>query len=138
MGREAARLNGVEDRCRFLHGDAFRHLEELDGAGERSQVVVADPLAFVKSKKDLKAGMRGYRKLARMAARLVAPGGILFMASCSYNAEAALFAKEVASGMRSAGRTGRVIRTAGAGPDHPVHPFLAESAYLKTLVLHLD
>jgi 23S rRNA (cytosine1962-C5)-methyltransferase len=138
LGREAARLNGVEDRCRFLHGDAFRHLEELDGAGERFQVVAADPPAFVKSKKDLKAGMRGYRKLARMAARLVAPGGILFMASCSYNAEAGLFAKEVASGMRSAGRTGRVIRTAGAGPDHPVHPFLAESAYLKTVVLHLD
>ncbi|MDP6786250.1 MAG: class I SAM-dependent rRNA methyltransferase [Rhodospirillales bacterium] len=138
LGRQAARLNGVEDRCRFLHGDAFRHLEELDGAGERFQVVAADPPAFVKSKKDLKAGLRGYRKLARLAARLVAPGGFLFMASCSYNAEAGLFAKEVATGMRGAGRTGRVIRSAGAGPDHPVHPFLAESAYLKTLVLHLD
>ena len=138
LGREAARLNGVEDGCRFLHGDAFRHLEELGGAGERFQVVAADPPAFVKSKKDLKAGLRGYRKLARLAARLVAPGGFMFVASCSYNADAALFAKEVAAGMRSAGRTGRVIRFAGAGPDHPVHPFLAESAYLKTVVLHLD
>ena len=138
LGQEAARMNGVEDRCRFLHGDAFRHLEELDGAGERFQVVAADPPAFVKSKKDIKAGLRGYRKLARLTARLVAPGGFLFLASCSHNAEPALFAKEVAAGVRSAGRAGRVIRSAGAGPDHPVHPFLPESAYLKTLVLHLD
>ena len=138
LGREAARLNGVEDRCRFLHGDVFRHLEELGGANERFQVVVADPPAFVKAKKDIKAGLRGYRKLARLAAHLVAPGGFLFLASCSHNVEAALFAKEVAAGMRSAERTGRVIRSAGAGPDHPVHPFLAESAYLKSVVLHLD
>ena len=138
LGQEAARLAAVEDRCRFLQGDAFRQLDELGGAGERFQVVVADPPAFVKAKKDLKAGLRGYRKLARLAARLVAPGGFLFLASCSYNVETALFAKEVATGLRSAGRTGRVIRSAGAGPDHPVHPFLAESAYLKTVVLHLD
>jgi len=138
LGHEAARLNGVADRCRFLHGDAFRHLEELGGAGARFQVVAADPPAFVKSKKDLKSGLRGYRKLARLAARLVAPGGFLFLASCSYNVETAPFAKEVAAGLRGAGRTGRVIRSAGAGPDHPVHPFLAESAYLKTVVLHLD
>ena len=138
LGQEAARLAAVEDRCRFLQGDAFRQLDELGGAGERFQVVAADPPAFVKAKKDLKAGLRGYRKLARLAARLVAPGGFLFLASCSYNVETALFAKEVATGLRSAGRTGRVIRSAGAGPDHPVHPFLAESAYLKTVVLHLD
>ena len=76
--------------------------------------------------------------MARLAARLVAPGGFLFLASCSYNADAAAFAKQVAAGLRSAGRTGRVIRSAGAGPDHPVHPFLADQAYLKTVVLHLD
>ena len=138
LGREAARLNGVEDRCRFRHGDVFRHLEEMGGANERFQVVAADPPAFIKSKKDIKAGLRGYRKLARLSARLVAPGGFLFLASCSHNAEAALFAKEVAAGIWNAARTGRVIRSAGAGPDHPVHPFLAESAYLKTVVLHLD
>ena len=138
LGREAASLNGVEDRCRFLHGDVFRHLEELGGANERFQVVVADPPAFVKAKKDIKAGLRGYRKLARLAAHLVAPDGFLFLASCSHNVETVQFVKEVAAGMRSAERTGRVIRSAGAGPDHPVHPFLAESAYLKSVVLHLD
>jgi len=138
LGREAASLNGVEDRCRFFHGDVFHHLEELGGANERFQVVVADPPAFVKAKKDIKAGLRGYRKLARLAAHLVAPDGFLFLASCSHNVETAQFVKEVAAGMRSAERTGRVIRFAGAGPDHPVHPFLAESAYLKSVVLHLD
>ena len=77
-------------------------------------------------------------KLARLAAGVTGPDGILFLASCSHNVEAGLFAHEVAAGVARAGRTGRILRAAGAGPDHPVHPFLAESAYLKTLVLELD
>ncbi|MCH7958376.1 MAG: class I SAM-dependent methyltransferase, partial [Proteobacteria bacterium] len=136
LARRAARLNGLDGRCTFLGGTVFEELERL--AGERFRVVVADPPAFVKSRKDLRAGLKGYRKLARLAAGLVEPGGFLFVASCSHNVEAALFADEVARGVARAGRAGRVIRAAGAGPDHPVHPFLPESAYLKTLVLELD
>ena len=138
LARQAAQLNGVEERCAFIRNDAFRELEKRDAAGERFGVVSCDPPAFVKSKKDLKAGLKGYRKLATLAAPLVEPGGFLFLTSCSHNAGAAEFLQECAIGMEKAGRTGRLIRQAGAAPDHPVHPHLPESAYLKALVFQVD
>jgi 23S rRNA (cytosine1962-C5)-methyltransferase len=105
---------------------------------ERWSVVIADPPAFVKSRKDLKAGLQGYRKLARLCAAVTAPGGWLFVASCSHNAPVDEFTAAVARGVHDAGRTGRIVHSAGAGPDHPVHPMLPESAYLKAVVLALD
>jgi 23S rRNA (cytosine1962-C5)-methyltransferase len=136
-GRSAA-LNGVEGRCRFERGDAFGTLEALAGEGDRFDVVVADPPAFVKSKKELNQAARGYRKLARLAAALVRPGGFLFIASCSHHMTAENFGEQVARGLGEAGRSGRILRASGAGPDHPVHPFLPETAYLKALLLQID
>lgn len=138
LASRAAAANGLAERCSFRRAQVFEALEGLAATGERFAVVVADPPAFVKSRKDLATGLRGYRKLARLAGALVAPGGILFTASCSHNVEAAAFAAEVVRGMGAAGRSGRIIRAAGAAADHPVHPHLPESAYLKTLTLHLD
>ncbi len=138
LATHAASVNNVADRCSFRRAQVFEALEGLAGARERFSVVVADPPAFVKSRKDLATGLRGYRKLARLAACLVTPGGILFVASCSHNVDQAAFAGEVVRGVAAAGRSGRIIRAAGAAPDHPIHPHLPESAYLKTLTLHLD
>ncbi len=134
----SAKLNGVDQRCRFVRGEAFAELERLHGQGERFDVVIADPPAFARSKKDLGPALRGYRKLARLAASLVAKGGVLFMASCSHQVERDAFAQEVRRGMQDAQREGRVIASSGAAPDHPVHPFLPESAYLKAETLVLD
>jgi 23S rRNA (cytosine1962-C5)-methyltransferase len=130
----AADANGVTERCRFVRGEAFDTLERMD---ETFDVVIADPPAFVRSKKDLGAGLRGYRKLMRLAAQRVAPGGFLFAASCSHHVTPEAFAKELAHALADAGRAGRVIAQAGAGPDHPVHPQLPESAYLKSLLVAL-
>lgn len=138
LAAQAASANGVADRCSFRRAQVFEALEGLAGARDRFSVVVADPPAFVKSRKDLATGLRGYRKLARLAACLVTPGGILFVASCSHNVDQAAFASEVVRGIAAAGRSGRIIRVAGAAADHPIHPHLPESAYLKTLTLHLD
>lgn len=98
----------------------------------------ADPPAFVKSRKDVGPGLRGYRKLARLAAALVAKDGFLFIASCSHNVESDAFAEAVRRGLGDEGRAARIIREAGAAQDHPIHPALPESAYLKSLVLALD
>ena len=138
LAGRAAAANGVDAGCRFARAEAFAELEWLAAAGERFDIVVADPPAFVKSKKDLGAGLRGYRKLARLAASVVAPRGVLFMASCSHNVGVAEFAEAVRRGVFDAGRTGRILQSAGAAPDHPVHPFLPESAYLKSELLALD
>ncbi len=135
---DAASRNGVASRCTALRGEVFAELARLAEAGARYEIVVADPPAFVKSRKDLGAGARGYRKLARLAAAVVAPGGFLFVASCSHHVDPALFAEQVARGLDDARRTGRILATTGAGADHPVHPHLPESAYLKGQILHLD
>ncbi|MCW5774791.1 MAG: RlmI/RlmK family 23S rRNA methyltransferase, partial [Rhodospirillaceae bacterium] len=84
------------------------------------------------------AGARAYRKLARLAGSAVDKAGFLFIASCSYNMPAEIFAKEVAAGIAAAGRDGRLLMSGGAGPDHPVHPQLPETAYLKWLMYQID
>jgi 23S rRNA (cytosine1962-C5)-methyltransferase len=138
LAARAAAVNGVASRCRFKRAEAFAELEQLATAGERFDIVVADPPAFVKAKKDLGAGLRGYRKLARLAAAIVGSRGLLFIASCSHNVGVAEFAEAVRRGLTDAGREGRILESAGAAPDHPVHPFLPESAYLKSELLVLD
>jgi 23S rRNA (cytosine1962-C5)-methyltransferase len=138
LAEKAAALNGLEARCRFRRAEAFEELERLAAARSRFGVVVADPPAFVKSKKELKQGARGYRKLARLAATVVEPAGFLFIASCSHNMPVEEFERQIARGLVDAGREGRILRAAGAAVDHPVHPALPESAYLKSLLLQLD
>lgn len=138
LAEKSAAMNGVSARCRFVRAEAFAEMERLAADGARFDVVIADPPAFVKSKKDLAAGVRGYRKMTRLAAALVAPSGFLFVASCSHNVEPAIFAEQVARGVHDADREGRILRTSGAAADHPVHPALPESAYLKALLLQLD
>jgi 23S rRNA (cytosine1962-C5)-methyltransferase len=137
--REAAKLNGVEKAVSFQKSEAFEALEKLGGTDARKfGVVICDPPAFVKSRKDLKTGAQGYRKLVRLAAPLVSRGGFLFVASCSHLVEPTLFAEQVRRGLRDGERTGRILRSSGAALDHPVHPNLPETAYLKALTLQLD
>ncbi len=138
LARRSAELNGVAERMTFCRGEAFAELTRLGEAGERFDVVVADPPAFVKSKRELKPGLKGYRKLVRLAAGLVASDGLLFVASCSHHVDGSAFAEAVRGGLRDARRGGRILYSGGAGPDHPVHPYLPESAYLKGMLLQLD
>jgi len=134
----AARRSGVAERCAFRRGEVFAEAAAMAAAGERFDIVIADPPPFARSKRDVGAALRGYRKLARLAAQLTAPGGLLFLASCSHNVEAADFAEAVRRGLADAGRGARLLRQAGASPDHPIHPALPETAYLKALTLALD
>jgi 23S rRNA (cytosine1962-C5)-methyltransferase len=138
LARGAADCNRVASICRFERAQVFEKLESLAAARERFDIVIADPPAFAKSRKDLGAGLRGYRKLTRLAASLVAPGGMLFLASCSHNVAAADFAEAVRRGLHDAGRFGRILLRSGAAPDHPLHPALPESGYLKAELLALD
>ncbi|MEQ8967828.1 MAG: class I SAM-dependent rRNA methyltransferase [Azospirillaceae bacterium] len=135
---EAATMNGVADRFEVVKADAFAEMQRMADAGRRFGVVIVDPPAFAKVKKDTAAALRGYRKMTRFAARLVAPGGYLVAASCSHHVDAPAFAEAVRKGLVEARRAGRILRQAGAGPDHPVHPHLPESAYLKAITVALD
>ncbi len=137
LAEQAATANGIADRCRFLKTDVFTALDQMATDGQRFDIVVADPPAFAKSRKDVPVATRAYRKLACRTAGLVAPGGFLCLTSCSHAITPETFGDAVARGLNDAGRSGRIIRCAGAGADHPVHPHLPETAYLKCLLLFM-
>ena len=138
LAREAAAKNGVDARLICRQQEGFAALDRLAGEKQRFGLVIADPPSFVKSKRELKSGLKGYRRLARAAASLVAEEGCLVIASCSHNVPVDLFRAEVRKGLSDAGRGGRLLRQSGASPDHPCHPMLPESAYLKCLAYMLD
>jgi 23S rRNA (cytosine1962-C5)-methyltransferase len=138
QAEKAAALSGVADRVSTRKADAFAALEHLIKTEARYDVVICDPPAFARSKKDLRAAAKAYRKLARLTARITAPGGVLLLASCSHHMDPGSFAQQNARGLADAGRSARLLRSAGAGPDHPVHPMLPESAYLKAMVYGMD
>jgi 23S rRNA (cytosine1962-C5)-methyltransferase len=138
LATKAAAANAVAKTCAFEKADVFDFLAAASARKDKFDVVVADPPAFVKSRKDLKPGLQGYRKLARLCAQVTARNGVLFIASCSHNAPSAEFAEAVARGIADANRSGRILRTSGAASDHPVHLQLPETAYLKALTIALD
>jgi 23S rRNA (cytosine1962-C5)-methyltransferase len=138
LAAASAERNRVGEICNFRRAEAFGEAARLAAAGERFDIVIADPPAFAKSRKDVPAALRGYRKLARLAASVTAPGGLMFLACCSRNVAEAEFANAVRRGLGDAGRGARILRTAGADADHPIHPALPETAYLKAMTLALD
>jgi 23S rRNA (cytosine1962-C5)-methyltransferase len=138
LAQESAAANRVSARTSLVKADVFEELERLWTEKQSFGVVIADPPPFVRAKKDLEPGAKAYRKLARLASAVTAPGGFLFLASCSHNIPMERFQEECAAGILRSGRKAALIREAGAGPDHPVHPALPETAYLKALVYALD
>ncbi len=138
LAAASAALQGKADICTFERVEAFSFLDVAAKEKRKFGVVIADPPAFVRSKKDLGSGLKGYRKLARMAAALVSEPGFLCLGCCSHHVSQEQFAAEAWAGIREAGRGGRLLHMAGAGPDHPTHPALPESAYLKFLAYALD
>lgn len=137
LAQAGADRMGMRDRLETRRGDAFDVLTALAGEGATFDLVICDPPAFAPTKKALEAGLRAYERVARLAALLVAPGGYLCLCSCSHAADLTKFRAASTRGIGRAGREGPLIHTGFAGPDHPLHPALAESGYLKALFYRL-
>ncbi|MDJ1016447.1 MAG: class I SAM-dependent rRNA methyltransferase [Paracoccaceae bacterium] len=133
-GAEAAR---VAREYRTIEGDAFDVMASLSEERRVFGTVICDPPAFAPSKNALDAGLRAYEKVARLSARLVEPGGTLTLCSCSHAADLAKFRAACIRGIGRAGRRAQILRTGFAGPDHPQHPQLAESGYLKSITFRM-
>lgn len=128
-----AELNCVGDRVTGQRGDARAVLRSLAGAGEHFDVVILDPPALIKRRRDLKAGQRAYHQLNRDALEVLAPGGTLVSASCSYHLSRDALLRAVLRAGRDAGRELQLLEQGHQGADHPVHPAVSETAYLKAL-----
>lgn len=138
LARQGADRMNCGDKAETRMGDVFDVLANLARDGRRFGLVVSDPPAFAPNKSALSAGLRAYERAARLAADRVLPGGVLVLCSCSHAADLAKFRAACITGIGKACRSGRLIRTGFAGPDHPDHPSLAETGYLKALTFVLD
>jgi 23S rRNA (cytosine1962-C5)-methyltransferase len=126
-----AEASGVADRVSILEADAFDAIKQLRDSSERFDVVVVDPPAFIKRKKDAEAGTLAYRRINEGALKLVADGGLIVSCSCSHHFSAeglldALNRAACALGVRL-----RVLRRLAQSADHPIHPGMPETEYLK-------
>lgn len=130
---ENAALNGLGERVTTLRGQAAEAMAELASQGRRFDIVVLDPPAFIQRRRDLKKGITAYRRVNELALRLLEPGGLLVSASCSMHLPRAdLVAAMQQAAVRAQCRL-QVVEQGGQGPDHPVHPAIPETEYLKAV-----
>jgi len=132
-----ARLNGVGARVDTETGDAFRVLKQYAQAGERFDVIVLDPPAFVKRRKDLNGGLEAYQRLNGLALSLIPSGGMLVSASCSSHVDPASFLNVIRLAGVNRNRRLQLIERGHQGPDHPVHPTIPETDYIKCFWLRV-
>ncbi len=128
-----AELNGVQPQLSVRQGDAFEVLKALREAGERFDVVICDPPAFIKRRKDLAAGSEAYQRLNLLAMQMIGRDGFLVSASCSHHLPLTDFQRLLQRAARHAGRGLQVLETGRQGADHPVHAAMPETEYLKAL-----
>lgn len=121
-----------------VQGDAFDVLDGMIAANDRFQTVVVDPPAFIKRRKDQKAGAAAYERINTQALRLIEPGGVLVTASCSHHMPREELIRAVQRAARRAERSLRLLEQGGHGPDHPVQPAMPETEYLKVLYFAVD
>jgi 23S rRNA (cytosine1962-C5)-methyltransferase len=132
--RRNAELNGVGERLRVERDDAFEALRRLRAAREHFDIVVLDPPAFIKRKRDLKEGTNAYQRLNQMAMQVLARDGFLVSCSCSYHLPREGLREVLLKGSRHLDRFCEIVEEGHQAPDHPVHPAIPETAYLKTFI----
>ncbi|MDW7746288.1 class I SAM-dependent rRNA methyltransferase, partial [Halomonas sp.] len=130
---ENAALNGLHEQVAVGEGDAFEVLAALKAEGEEFDVVILDPPAFIRKRKDIPNGERAYGKLNREAMRLLGRDGLLLSASCSMHLAPERLVDVVRGAVRHQDRQGQILFQGHQGPDHPVHPAIPETSYLKAL-----
>jgi 23S rRNA (cytosine1962-C5)-methyltransferase len=133
-----AALNGHEDKLTSIEGDAFEALKALRQERQRFDVVIVDPPAFIKRKKDFKEGLLAYRRINQLAMQVLNKGGYLISGSCSYHLPEEELRNVLLQASRHIDRWAQVIEQGHQGPDHPVHPAIPETNYLKAFFLRLS
>jgi 23S rRNA (cytosine1962-C5)-methyltransferase len=137
---ESAAANAQRNRVKLVtrKGDAFDVLEEFAKQGARFDVVIVDPPAFAKRKKDLPKALAAYKRLNQLALQVTAPEGILVSCSCSFHVSAEQLQDAIAKAARGADKHVQILEMGGQAPDHPVHPAIPETRYLKAYFCRIN
>lgn len=132
-----ARLNGLEDRVKFLCKDVFELLPELEEKGEKFDMVILDPPAFTKSRNSIKNAVKGYREINLRAMKLVKDGGFLATCSCSHFMSYELFTQTIGQAAQNVHKRLRQVEYRTQAPDHPILWAAEESYYLKFYIFQV-
>lgn len=130
-------LNGFTAPHNLVHGDVFDFLFKVASTGKQYQMVMIDPPAFTKSRKDIPVALKAYEKLHRAAIHVTAPGSILVSSSCSFHIKNEPLLQAIDTAFRKSGRKYKILHTATAAPDHPVLAAMPETTYLKFFVFYI-
>jgi 23S rRNA (cytosine1962-C5)-methyltransferase len=128
-----ARRNGLESRVAVRQGQAADVLQALRDEGRQFDLVIVDPPAFIQRRRDLKKGIKAYQRINELGLGLLSPGGVLVSASCSMHLSRADLLLAIQGAARRSACEVRVLEQGGQGPDHPVHPLIPETEYLKSV-----
>ncbi|MCP3870997.1 MAG: class I SAM-dependent rRNA methyltransferase [Gammaproteobacteria bacterium] len=137
MLEQNAVRNGVGDRVTAVQNDAFEALRELRAARETFDVVMLDPPAFIKRRKDIRQGELAYRRLNQLALQVLSKDGILITSSCSHHMSGERLLHVVQQAARHVDRSLQLLEQGAQSRDHPIHPAIPETAYLKTFYLRV-
>jgi 23S rRNA (cytosine1962-C5)-methyltransferase len=132
LASENARLNQVEDQMQFVRSDVFEFLKQARQDNQIYDMIVLDPPALIKRKKDYKQGYEAYRRLNHLALQILSKNGLLISASCSYHLSRENLQEILRSSGRHIDRHLVFFAGGGQGPDHPIDPAIPETDYLKT------
>ena len=132
LAKENAELNGVAEIMTFVRNDVFDFLKQARSEGQSYDIIVLDPPALIKRKKDFKEGYEAYRRLNHLALQVLAKNGVLISASCSFHLSRENLHELLRSSGRHIDRHLVFFASGGQGPDHPIDPACPESEYLKT------
>jgi 23S rRNA (cytosine1962-C5)-methyltransferase len=134
LATRSAALNEVGERVRTRQGDAFETLRELRAEGERFDTIILDPPAFIKRRRDAQQGEKAYHRLNKLAMELLSPGGFLVSASCSFHLSRDALLGVLLRASREVGRDLQILEEGHQAADHPVHPAIPETSYLKAFI----
>jgi len=132
LAADNAKLNGVDEKMQFVHSDVFEFLKAARVEGQLYDIIVLDPPALVKRKKDFKEGYEAYRRLNQLALQVLTKNGILVSASCSFHLSKDNLHELLRASGRHIDRHLVFFAQGGQGPDHPIDPAIPETDYLKT------
>jgi 23S rRNA (cytosine1962-C5)-methyltransferase len=133
--RTSADLNGFIGKVTALQADCFEKLRDLRKRGEKFDLIILDPPAFVKSKEKLGEALKGYKEINLSAMKLLSPEGVLVTCSCSYQLPEDDFLKMLRSSARDAKRSFKLLKFTTQAPDHPILLSMPETKYLKCAFL---
>jgi 23S rRNA (cytosine1962-C5)-methyltransferase len=131
-------MNKFSAEAEFITGDVFNYFEKCTAEKKRFDLIIIDPPAFAKNKKNLPKAKKGYEKLNRMALDLLPDGGILATSSCSYHLSEEDFRSVLSAASARSGRNSRLLYFGGASLDHPKLPAMPETSYLKFAILTMS